>query len=878
MPLNTAPPLIEQSDFAGGYMPDLEDASVPTHGLVDVMNLLPDVGSGTPQVRRGFKRIANLANGYTVTAIHPYSFLNSSGVRKTYLMVVVTTKVNNVADNLRIYSIDLQTGTAAQQNPTNETWVDASGFHWGTTILGKFFGGGTGNDMYSWNGDTDVWSANAGEHSSFKDLVLPTSGINLATQVSADKAFRKRAQVQYEDPLTLSTQSYRALKDIFFVKWKSGADYQRGDRVSIRREWFTGKSWYRSYRCKKKHTADGTNRPGDGSGSWQTYWRLVDLDLPRDDESEINEDHWALIPEAASTDVAVWHGNRLFMRYDDLSGQVGKTRVLYSDQARFKRGQAITDLTWDPKDFGPEDDEMNKGGGFFDIDTGANEIITAMVSFGFNLLIFTRHAVHTLAGINESTWTLRPVTSAYGAISAKAVVEHQGRVYFFSDQGLCVTDGGSVDEVEGGEVIRDWFREKVNWNKARQIHMWSFGGFVWIALASGDESQDRTVVYDPKSRSFWKLDLAVSAATVARIDGVDQLFFASPTPVGTLSTAVTAWTGTKHRSTSTRVLGGTRTNLCTAPTFEKAPGETLPRNVKANSGWAKTTADKVEWHVSSEAAFRLKLGAIVRNKRTNPAGAFEGIQLSFADSSTGTHTFSAFVRMARRREKKPPLNHANVRLSVGGSEIGSGSTTYRYVARGWWRVSGTYTGSLSSRPHAVLVKPDREIHVDCVMAEVGGSLGSYFDGRETMGDNYEVFGGKDGIVYQYDHPEVEASPTDDSGETVYAGEPIRWHMRTAWWTFGAARAERRIRRTWALLRGAVDTTFRGFRNHTPQVEFETDKLAETENTSYHEGAVMPDAYAVGFVVEGEGAPAAVLGIGVETQPRRLRYHTPQPVI
>jgi hypothetical protein len=40
---------------------------------------------------------------------------------------------------------------------------------------------------------------------------------------------------------------------------------------------------------------------------------------------------------------------------------------------------------------------------------------------------------------------------------------------------------------------------------------------------------------------------------------------------------------------------------------------------------------------------------------------------------------------------------------------------------------------------------------------------------------------------------------------------------------------------------------------------------------------MPDSYAVAFGLEGIGAPGAVLGLGVHTQPRRSRYHVPAQV-
>ena len=45
----------------------------------------------------------------------------------------------------------------------------------------------------------------------------------------------------------------------------------------------------------------------------------------------------------------------------------------------------------------------------------------------------------------------------------------------------------------------------------------------------------------------------------------------------------------------------------------------------------------------------------------------------------------------------------------------------------------------------------------------------------------------------------------------------------------------------------------------------------TGKPTYHEGLMMPDAHAVSYKVSGS-APGYLFSIGVDTQPRRIRYH------
>lgn len=136
-------------------------------------------------------------------------------------------------------------------------------------------------------------------------------------------------------------------------------------------------------------------------------------------------------------------------------------------------------------------------------------------------------------------------------------------------------------------------------------------------------------------------------------------------------------------------------------------------------------------------------------------------------------------------------------------------------------------------------------------------------------------------VFQYlDDPGNEVYTDDDwTGEAASAEtNDISWHFRSAWLQFGVTRNERRIRRLWALVTGetADVVTVAMYRN------FEADSarttaartLVGSAAAEFIEGKVgTTDAYSVGVKVSAaSNAQTALHGVGVDTEPRRTRFH------
>lgn len=151
------------------------------------------------------------------------------------------------------------------------------------------------------------------------------------------------------------------------------------------------------------------------------------------------------------------------------------------------------------------------------------------------------------------------------------------------------------------------------------------------------------------------------------------------------------------------------------------------------------------------------------------------------------------------------------------------------------------------------------------VARHNGVTRLYFSAPDGYGTNNDY-------VFQYDH--ASAADTDDTAVDTYAGTAITWFGTTAWWTFGVHRAERRIRRTWAVVKGAVAYTLRHYRNWNDSDTGSTSTTLAVSYPAHVEGDYFADAHAVSFKLSGTTAPATVYGISVETQPRRFRrYHT-----
>lgn len=527
MPIEVAPNLIELTSLSGGYQPDAAEAAVPMDGSPAVSNLLPMPWGNELRLRNGFTRetsgrATSLAGTHWARHVWYYELIDS-GARKRYLMVLMTTGVNNVANNVQLWAYDLINNTFTRVDTAAVAWAKASVEFWAATVEGTFFMGTRGTAPVAWhptNGYDSTPTTPTAD--TWVDSITPA-----ASQVARDYAFKRGTVVLY------SAKYYRAARGIRYKTWESGQGYTKGERVS-RKAAVGGQTYWRSYECISSHTAASANAPGTGADT-DTYWKKRRLSNILDDDNELTDD-WFLNPIPRKASVGAYHGNRLWVRADDNDNWA---RVQYSAPAKPERDADIADLDFDPTDWAAVDDNDGDGGGWMTIPfSGKGDAIRALYSFGNYLIIAGRWQTYVLSGLNESTWTLRKLGN-YGAASLSCVTELEGLVYMLGRHGiLTVTDGTTMQPVPGMEKIRKWLKDKLddvlsastptsgaNWFP----NLTSHDGFLFISLPNeSNPSASSTLVYDPRTQSFWELDIPILDFTTGEDGGVERLWFTAP--------------------------------------------------------------------------------------------------------------------------------------------------------------------------------------------------------------------------------------------------------------------------------------------------------------------------------------------------------------
>lgn len=530
MPIEAVPNRIELSTLTGGYAPDPEEGSLPLDQSPEVLNLLPDPDSGALELRKGFSRLSAgrlsaLEDTHWIRHLNYYEYIDG-GSRKRFLIAILTNGTDASANNIRIYAYDLLNDTFSRIDTAGRSWAKAHDEHWYAIVEGVYYGGTRGEKMYSWDGTT--WDADPTTPS--VDTWVSSTGNSVAAsgEKGRDYAFKKGMKVAF------GSKYYATLRGIRYDTWEAGEHYSKGRRISRKVDHGT-RTYWRSFEATKSHDSTVGNRPGDGTINPAQNWKSVKLKPIKDEDSEVTAD-WAYMPLPGKSSVGVYHGFRLWVRHDDADNW---SRLQYSAPAKPEKDTDIADLDFRATDWAPVDDNDGDGGGWFTVPFGKGDAIRALWSFGSYLLIMGRWESFVLAGTNEQTWNLRPL-GKIGAIGPQSVTEHDGLVYFWSPEGtLNVTDGTSWQEVPGMEKVREYIKDRTdklmlgaddfNWYPTLQ----SYGAFIWMSLPD-DDSTDVTVLYHPKTESFWRTDLPMLDMAVGEKGRAQRMWF---------STAVTAGTG-----------------------------------------------------------------------------------------------------------------------------------------------------------------------------------------------------------------------------------------------------------------------------------------------------------------------------------------------
>jgi len=132
-------------------------------------------------------------------------------------------------------------------------------------------------------------------------------------------------------------------------------------------------------------------------------------------------------------------------------------------------------------------------------------------------------------------------------------------------------------------------------------------------------------------------------------------------------------------------------------------------------------------------------------------------------------------------------------------------------------------------------------------------------------------------VFEYQDDPGDLGFTDDDplGGATPLTTAIAWHYRSSWFQWGLRHNERRVRRAWALLKSAVGVTIKGYRDFDTTAVYTVNRSAGDDASDFYEGkALGRAASATAIQVSGTAATGgpAIIGIGVDTEPIRTRFH------
>ena len=710
---------------------------------------------------------------------------------------------------------------------------------------------------------------------------------------------------------------------IRYPKWEGTRQWNLGQHVSVRTTEVSTdnrKDVWKTFKCIKKHGWDDDATKDfepNVTLTWRTYWTKVKADPPVDSSGRVNLKQWRQVPDCPKSRVGLFHGNRLFLRNDPTQSQT----LVYSAQLKMaekevgfgvdednsandRLGEA-GNPQWDSADWRVRG---AVGGGFQPFETAEGDPIQALGSLGYYLVIFKQYSTWVIAGFNPETWTIRQLAPV-GAIYAAAVCEHEGLLYFISDAGFFQTDGTQVVPVPGAEKIEGWLRRHVDWaGQPNDITMFSHDGFVWISVPadgqiaeeSGASERDPTLVlcYDAVTQSFWPQSISMQAVAKQIKGGSAKLFFSGPNTTATDLTAkqydwgtwsAGSWatdnSGTreaKRKRKSRRSAAGIAPfdyNLFENPSFESDTKWGAP------SEWVKTTLDGagsfnygLVVNSTKAASRRGRRAAHISNRRAYGwAGGFfngaEGIKQTITIGSVAACVMQVDYRRANWKddpERVPSMKFLK-------NETAHAPTGSKSLGNGWFRFYYNFTSVATALDYGFLVPEASDAHLDCAILtfNAGGVL-RYFDGAGGEGNKYSgITGGNRPLIMQYG-----TGYTDDEGVKEQGSGDIRTRfintvLRTGWFSFGVLKEERRIRRTWALVRGNTAETFiRTFINYRQRGDVSNivTTTSDVRGSVHVENYVPDDAYSAQVHVEIEAdRETAILGVALDTEPRRIRY-------
>lgn len=132
----------------------------------------------------------------------------------------------------------------------------------------------------------------------------------------------------------------------------------------------------------------------------------------------------------------------------------------------------------------------------FSVTNGSNQL-TGLKKFNQSLMIFLQKGFFRLTGDNPDNFNVQEITTEYGCISNKAIVEFKNRLWFLDESGIVEFNGANYDQI--AQRMFDTFASMnigAAYQTACAVHV-PERNEVWFAIPTGTSTINNTVVvYD----------------------------------------------------------------------------------------------------------------------------------------------------------------------------------------------------------------------------------------------------------------------------------------------------------------------------------------------------------------------------------------------
>lgn len=139
---------------------------------------------------------------------------------------------------------------------------------------------------------------------------------------------------------------------------------------------------------------------------------------------------------------------------------------------------------------------------YWEVKSGDGDEITNMKSFMGELLIFKKHSIHSLRGVDFADFRLDELETQVGCVGPRGAVVNGPEVYFVNEEGVYRFNGMKATNLSRDRIPQLW--EGVNGGYLHNAVVTSWNGLILVAVPHGSSTTNNMVIaVDVGSGGFW---------------------------------------------------------------------------------------------------------------------------------------------------------------------------------------------------------------------------------------------------------------------------------------------------------------------------------------------------------------------------------------